>query len=95
MGRRLFAIFFRNSINLGLPVFTIEGVSEMFEEGQEGEVNLSTGEVKNVGTGKILKTAPLPKELMQLLQSGGIVPFLKQEAEAGRLYQRSGDGSAG
>jgi 3-isopropylmalate/(R)-2-methylmalate dehydratase small subunit len=85
------AIFFRNSVNLGLPVLSIEGISEMFDEGDQAEVDLAKGEVRNIRTGKTLKTSPLPEQLMQLLQSGGIVPLLKQEAKEGRLYHRSLD----
>jgi 3-isopropylmalate/(R)-2-methylmalate dehydratase small subunit len=81
------AIFYRNSINLGLPVFSIKDVSKFFEDGDEAEVNLSTGEVKNLRTGQILKASPIPEELRNILNSGGIIPFLKEEAKAGRLYK--------
>lgn len=79
------AIFFRNSINLGLTALSIEGVSEIFNEGDEAEVNLSAGEVKNLTTGKTMKANPIPDELMNILKAGGIVPFLREEAKAGKL----------
>lgn len=81
------AIFFRNSINLGFPVFSIEGISKFFNEGDEAEVNLSTGEVKNLKTGQNLKASPIPEELMKILESGGIIPFLREEAKGGKLYK--------
>jgi 3-isopropylmalate/(R)-2-methylmalate dehydratase small subunit len=81
------SIFFRNSINLGLLVLSVPAVSQLFEEGDEAEVNLSTGEVKNLRTGRMLKTNPLPEELMRILKAGGIIAFLQEEAKAGKLYE--------
>ena len=81
------AIFFRNSINLGLPVLSLEGISEFFQEGDEAEVDLSTGEVRNLKTGGVLKAGPIPDDLLKILSSGGIIPYLRKEAKAGRLYK--------
>jgi 3-isopropylmalate/(R)-2-methylmalate dehydratase small subunit len=81
------AIFFRNSVNLGLPVLTIEGVSKLFDEGDEAEVNFDTGEVKNLGTDQLLRAKPLSEEVLRILRSGGVLPFLKKEAQAGILYK--------
>jgi 3-isopropylmalate/(R)-2-methylmalate dehydratase small subunit len=82
------AIFFRNAINLGLPVLFIKGVSEFFEDGDSAEVNLITGVVKNLRTGQMMNASPIPDELMSILRSGGIRPFLREEARAGRLYSK-------
>jgi 3-isopropylmalate/(R)-2-methylmalate dehydratase small subunit len=79
------AIFFRNAINLGLTALSIDGVSEIFKEGDEAEINLSTGEVKNLTSGRTIKANPIPEELMNILKAGGIVPFLREEARAGKL----------
>lgn len=82
------ALFFRNSINLGLPILTMEGVSALFKEGDEAEVNLRSGEIKNLVTGQLRNTRPIAEELIEILKAGGIVPFLAKEAREGRLYQQ-------
>lgn len=84
---RMGAIFFRNSINLGLTALSIEGVSAIFNEGDEAEINLSTGEVKNQNTGLTVRADPIPEELMNILKAGGIIPFLREEARSGQLYK--------
>jgi 3-isopropylmalate/(R)-2-methylmalate dehydratase small subunit len=82
------APFFRNSKNLGLPVFSDDGVSEIFEEGDPAECHLSTGEIVNTKTGARLKAYPIPEELLEIIDAGGIVYFLKQEAKTGKLYHK-------
>jgi 3-isopropylmalate/(R)-2-methylmalate dehydratase small subunit len=83
------AIFFRNSINLGLPVVSIHGVSALFREGDIAQVNLSTGKIENLTAGGMLRAQPVHELLMRILESGGIIPYLKKEASEGRLFERS------
>ena len=83
------AIFFRNSINLGLPALTVPGITRVFEEGQRGEVNLEEGWIHNLSTDQRMTVEPLPPEIIRILQAGGLLPFLKVEASEGRLYSRT------
>ncbi len=77
MGR----VFFRNSINLGLPVVACKGVRDAFSEGDIAEVDLPGGEVINKTTGQILKTELLPPDSppMQILRAGGLMALLEKE----------------
>ena len=72
-------IFFRNAVNMGLPLLYCKGVWEAFEEGNILQANLSTGEVKNLTSGKVLRAEPLPEVAMRILNAGGIVARLKEE----------------
>jgi len=74
-------VFFRNSINLGLPVVTCKGVQAAFSEGDIAEVDLPSGEVINKTTGQILKTELLPPDSppMQILRAGGLMALLEKE----------------
>jgi 3-isopropylmalate/(R)-2-methylmalate dehydratase small subunit len=72
-------IFIRNSINYGLPVLYCKGVYESFNEGDILQADFSTGEVKNLTTGKVLKSEPLPEVAMKILKAGGIVAMLEKE----------------
>ena len=72
-------IFFRNSVNLGLPVLYCKGVHEAFKEGDTLEANFHTGEVKNLTSGKVLQAEPLPEVAIRLLNAGGVIALLKEE----------------
>ena len=73
-------LFFRNSIHLGFPTLLCPGVSEAFEEGDTAEVNVETGEVKNLTKGTVIQGEALPKDSppYQILKAGGLDPFLEE-----------------
>ncbi len=76
LARSFARIFFRNSINKGLPL--VECDTSRISTGDLLEVNLETGEVKNATTGETLNAAPLPDVMMRILEEGGLVEHLKQ-----------------
>jgi 3-isopropylmalate/(R)-2-methylmalate dehydratase small subunit len=69
-------IFYRNSFNLGLPA--IEADTDGIEEGDELEVDLGNGIIKNKTKNKEIKIAPLPKTMQILLSDGGLVEHFKK-----------------
>ena len=71
-------IFYRNAINQGIPVVECKGASEKISEGDELEVNVKTGEIKNLTTGETLKGVPLPDFLLERVEKGGVMPYLKE-----------------
>jgi 3-isopropylmalate/(R)-2-methylmalate dehydratase small subunit len=71
-------IYYRNAINLGLPVLTCPGVSTAFQQGHEAEVDLTSGRVRNVTTGQELQSQPLPPSIRDILDAGGLIPHLKR-----------------
>ncbi len=75
-------IFYRNSINLGLPVLVTPEAPGKINEGDELELDLSGGEIHNLTTGAVLKTAPLDPQAVELLAAGGLVPYLKRKFAA-------------
>jgi 3-isopropylmalate dehydratase small subunit len=77
---RYFArIFFRNAINIGLPVLEIE--HHTIQNGDELEVNLSTGEVFNKTQGQTYQAAKLPQVMIDILNEGGLVHYLKKHGD--------------
>lgn len=68
-------IFFRNSINIGLPV--IEAAIKA-SDGDEIQVNLANGEVRNVRRGEVARFAGYPPFVMMLIEKGGLVPYTKE-----------------
>ncbi len=71
-------IFFRNAINLGLPLITCRGISNRVKEGDVLEINLSTGEIKNKTTGESFQGEGLSDFILRILENGGIKPLFKK-----------------
>ncbi len=71
---RTFArIFFRNSINIGLPILECPEAVDGISNGDVVEVDTDTGVITNVTTGKEFKAAPFPPFLQNIIESGGLV----------------------
>ncbi len=71
-------IFFRNSINIGLPVVECSGISVAVETGDELVVDFDKGEVTNVTRGKTLKGTKLPAFILEILSDGGLIENLQK-----------------
>ena len=71
-------ILFSNGLNYGLPVVEAPGVSTV-EEGNEIEVNLESGEIKDLTNGKTYQGSPIPEFLFKMLEKGGLVEELEEK----------------
>lgn len=69
-------IFFRNAINLGLPVLICD--TDRIDDGDELEVDLSKGIIKNKTRKETLKFNKLPDVMLSLLNEGGLIPYIKK-----------------
>jgi 3-isopropylmalate/(R)-2-methylmalate dehydratase small subunit len=74
-------IYYRNSINIGLPALECPGITEAVEEGDVVEVDVTGGTVKNTRTSDELNFTPLPDFMVEVLNDGGLVPYLKKNME--------------
>ena len=74
--------FFRNAINNGLPVLICQGITGYVENGNELEVNVSTGEILNVTTGVRCHSDPLPGNLIEILDLGGYIPYTRKKMKS-------------
>ncbi|UCD85806.1 MAG: 3-isopropylmalate dehydratase small subunit [Deltaproteobacteria bacterium] len=70
-------IFFRNAIAIGLPIITCPRVSEVFEEGDELEIDLKGAKVRNISKGKEIQSEPLYHDVLDIILKGGIISLLK------------------
>ncbi len=77
-------IYLRNCVGLGVYPVLSKGVSRIFEEGDEIEIDIERGEVKNLGTGKTASFEPLSGMTLEILKAGGILSILKKRVEEGR-----------
>lgn len=71
-------IFFRNSINIGLPLIEAD-VYDRIEEGDEIEISFDVGLIKNRTKGEEYRYNPLPEFMQKLLDSGGLIPYIKRQ----------------
>lgn len=70
-------IFFRNSINIGLPILECEEAVKGTEAGDEVEVDFATGTIKNLTKGKTYKTQPFPEFMQKIIQAEGLINYIK------------------
>jgi 3-isopropylmalate/(R)-2-methylmalate dehydratase small subunit len=71
-------IFFRNAINIGLPLLESEDAPDNIQTGDEVEVDLSTGKIKNLRTGKSFTAKPYPDFMAGLISAGGLIEYTKK-----------------
>lgn len=77
-------IFFRNSINVGLPIFECPEGAASFETGDVGRVDPAAGTIENVTKGLTFTIVPFSPFLQKLIALGGLVPWVREELEARR-----------
>ena len=70
-------IFFRNAINIGLPIMECPDAAADITEGDEIDVDLATGQIRNLTNGHSYQANPLPTFVIKIAEAGGIVNFLK------------------
>ena len=75
-------IFYRNSFNIGLPIFEAAEVLENVKPGDELEVDAESGTIKNVTSGKEFKSKPIPGFMQDLIKKGGLVEWTKEKIKA-------------
>lgn len=80
LARSFARIYFRNSINNGLPALACD--TSGIEDGDELEVDLETGRIRDVTKGLETESSPLPGVMLDILEEGGLVPYMKKH---GRL----------
>ena len=72
-------IFFRNAINIGLPILENDKIADESSKGDEIEVNFETGIVKNLTTGKEYKCSAYPAQIQNLIEKGGLINYTKDK----------------
>jgi 3-isopropylmalate/(R)-2-methylmalate dehydratase small subunit len=75
-------IFFRNAINTGLAIVTCPGAAAGTETGDNVEVDVGSGVVRNVTRGLEWTAEPLPDFIMDIVRAGGLVEWVRRRAGA-------------
>jgi len=72
-------IFYRNAINIGLPILESPEAGAEIKEGDEIEVNLSTGEIKDLTLNKSFKAQAFPEFMQKIIDAGGLIKYLQRQ----------------
>jgi 3-isopropylmalate dehydratase small subunit len=73
-------IFYRNSFNMGLPIFESREAVEGIKEGDEIEVDADKGVIRNLSSGGEFKVAPVPAFMQELIAAGGLMAYTRKKA---------------
>src|SRR5438093_3902223 len=76
-------IFYRNSINVGLPILECDGVARNAQPGDRFRVDLDSGRVENVTRGESYEASAIPPFMRDILESGALMPWVKRQLHAG------------
>jgi 3-isopropylmalate/(R)-2-methylmalate dehydratase small subunit len=74
-------IFYRNVINLGVPVLVCPEIGSMVKKGDNVSVDIKSGQIRNETTGLSVKAQPMSEYVMDIINSGGIKPLIKKQME--------------
>ena len=69
-------IFFRNAVNLGLPVLICD--TDSIEDGDELEIDLSAGTVRDITSGSQITFGRIPGVMLGILDEGGLIPYIQK-----------------
>jgi 3-isopropylmalate/(R)-2-methylmalate dehydratase small subunit len=72
-------IFFRNAINIGLPVIECKGISSAVKTGDELAVDFEAGKIENLTNGKKFQVEKLPPFILEILSDGGLIENLRRK----------------
>ncbi len=71
-------IFYRNAINIGLPILECPEAAEEISDGDKVSVDFDTGVIENITTGKTYKAHPFPPFIQEIIKAGGLLKSLKE-----------------
>ena len=71
-------IFYRNGINVGLPLMEIGDNVERIHAGDKLSVDLSSGQIRDLTTGETFQATPLPGFIQDIAKAGGLIQYIKE-----------------
>ena len=71
-------IFYRNAINIGMPILECEAAAEEIQPGEEVAIDFDTGVISNITTGKCYQAEPFPEFIQNIIKKGGLLASLKE-----------------
>ncbi len=78
-------IFYRNALNIGLPILESVAASKEVKQGDILRVNFETGLITNLTRNQVYQTNPFPGFMQELIASGGLIPYLRKNLSGEKL----------
>jgi 3-isopropylmalate/(R)-2-methylmalate dehydratase small subunit len=78
IARSFARIFYRNAVNIGLPIMICDEAAQGCEDGQQIDVNLESGVIQNRTTGQTFQAEPLDPFVARIVAAGGIINYIRQ-----------------
>ena len=72
-------IFYRNSINIGLPILVSAEAATNIKEGGRISVDLDTGQIKDLDQNKVYQSEPFPEFMQEIIKAGGLIEKIRKE----------------
>jgi 3-isopropylmalate/(R)-2-methylmalate dehydratase small subunit len=72
-------IFYRNSVNIGLPILESAEAVDAIQEGDQVEVELESGRILNLRTGASYQAVPFPEFMQQIMDKGGLIEYVRDK----------------
>lgn len=85
IARSFARIFYRNAINIGLPILECDEILNEMNVGDELEVDLSKGTILNKTSGKTYSSEPFPEFMQEIIAAGGEIEYIKAKASTKEL----------
>ncbi|MGA8475715.1 MAG: 3-isopropylmalate dehydratase small subunit [Candidatus Cybelea sp.] len=82
-------IFYRNALNIGLPIFESAEAVDGIESGDEIELEPESGIIRNLSKGKTYRSAEFPPFMRSLIDAGGLVPYVEKRLAEKRLAENA------
>ena len=71
-------IFYRNAINIGLPILECPQACDAIEVGDSVEVDFDSGEIRDLTTGRVFRAEPFPPFIQRIIKAGGLLNSIKE-----------------
>ena len=71
-------IFYRNAINIGLPILECQEAAERIKAGDEVTVDFNTGEIINHTRGETYRSQPFPRFIQEIMRAGGLMNWIRK-----------------
>lgn len=75
-------IFYRNAINIGLPILECPAAVSALQKGEHVEVDFSAGTIRSLDSGRLWITHPFPKFIQEIIAAGGLVEYTRRRLAA-------------
>lgn len=73
-------IFYRNAINIGLPIIECPEAAKAINDGDEVEINFDTGDIKDITKDESFKAQPFPGFLQSMINAGGLINYINEKS---------------